>query len=478
MKKNKGNFIYIMACFFLCLLPFVGMAAAPDDSTTENRTLASFPQTKKEGRWNVDFMQELGSYFEDHFAFRPMFVMADSQIQSRIFGVSNMDTVIVGTDGWLYYSATLDDYLGQNRLSERGCFNAAHNLSLMQQYVEDKGAAFLLTIPPNKNSLYGEYMPYYARKKASQDKNIQRLKSELEKWNVSYADLFSVFQKEKEVLYLKRDSHWNQKGAVLAYNTMLDALNREHENYEATDAVRTKTEYGDLNKMMYPLGGEPEWNYQYQYEERYHYVTETKSVEDAWIQTNNPEGEGSLLMFRDSFGNTLLPLMANTFEDGFFSKETPYQLDSYMEKYHPQVVIVEKVERNLDEFASEPPVMTGPVVVLKAGEKTEKTDTDVKLEESEYAPDYWKISGNVDAGYVEMDTRIAIRVKWGAHTTVYEAYTVSGKEGDNGYVLYLPKDKILSDAVQIDVLTDNDGQWCNVKTKEFSISQLNVSGEE
>lgn len=478
MKKKKGSIIYMAACLLLCMLPFVGMAAVPTNSTTENRTMTAFPKLKKEGQWNVGFMKELGAYFEDHFAFRPVFVTADSKIQSGIFQVSNMDTVIVGTDGWLYYAATLDDYLGQNLLSERGIFNAAHNLSLIKQSVEQKGASFLLTVPPNKNSLYGEHMPYYDQRKAGSSKNIERLEPELAKWNVPYADLFSVFQKEKEVLYLKRDSHWNEKGAILAYNTMLDALDCEHENYEAVEALRMKTEYGDLNKMIYPLCGEPEWNYQYQKKETYHYVTETQSVEDAWIQTKNKEGEGSLLMFRDSFGNTLLPLMADTYEDGYFSKEIPYPLDTYMEQYHPQTVIVEKVERNLDEFAKEPPVMTGPAATLNGTPDPINTDTDVRMEESEYAPDYWKISGTLDSSCVETDTRVFIKVTVGETDAVYEAFTVSDEQGDNGYVLYLPKNQTLSDTVCIDVFAGGDKRWCKVCTEEFLISQLPVSGEE
>ncbi len=110
--------------------------------------------------------------------------------------------------------------LGEHTLSERGIYNAAHNLSLVQQYTEEKGAAFLLAIPPNKNSLYGENMPYYT-KRVSTVNNMALLQPELSACNVNYADLSAAFKREKEVLYLKRDSHSNRKGAVLAYHTML-----------------------------------------------------------------------------------------------------------------------------------------------------------------------------------------------------------------------------------------------------------------
>ena len=57
----------------------------------------------------------------------------DALIQSRVFSVSNVDTVMKGTDGWLYYTDTLDDYLGTNLMNRRQVFNVANNLSLLQQ---------------------------------------------------------------------------------------------------------------------------------------------------------------------------------------------------------------------------------------------------------------------------------------------------------------------------------------------------------
>ena len=161
--------------------------------------------------------------------------------------------------------------------------------------------------------------------------------------------MFSLFKNQKEVLYLKRDSHWNNKGAVLAYNAILGQAGIEHEDYRDIWAVRLKTEYGDLGRMLYPVTAEPEWNYFYEKKHMFSYVTDTKSVEEAWIETENSQGSGNLLMFRDSFGNTLLPLMADTFSKGYFSKGVPQNIAGYMEMYNPDVVVFEKVERNIKE---------------------------------------------------------------------------------------------------------------------------------
>lgn len=76
---------------------------------------------------------------------------------------------------------------------------------------------------------------------------------------------------------MKRDSHWNEKGSLLAYNALLTDLNKEHELYETVPVLRTKTEIGDLNKMIYPMWSQPEWNYDYQYKKNYTYTSDTKA---------------------------------------------------------------------------------------------------------------------------------------------------------------------------------------------------------
>lgn len=461
--------IFVAICLVICVIPFAGMSIARTDSTTENKTLAEWPEFKEEGKLNLNYMQQMGEYFEDHFAFKNQLVTADSNIQSKVFGVSNMDTVIVGESGWLYYKDTLDDYLGQNTCSERRLHNIANNLSLLQKYVESKGADFIFTVAPNKNSLYGENMPYYYQKKVDDINNMTLLKPLIEKNNISYADLFTAFENNEEILYLKRDSHWNGKGAVLAYNTILDAMGIEHENYEITKSIRTKDEYGDLNKMIYPLGAVPEWNYKYQYESNYIYETDTKSVEDAWIQTSNPKGKQTLLMFRDSFGNTLLPLMAENFSEAYFSKSVPYQVESYMNEYNPDAVIAEKVERNISDFAIEPPIMTGPAVTEDIKAKELSSETTVNIGGCEYDTSYLKVYGKLDKDVVDIETKVYIKIFANNETKVYEAFTVSEQDSDNGYLLYMPKD-MLAESAQIEIFTEEDGTFYSVKKEHVNIN--------
>lgn len=454
----KKYLIFIIACIAVCLLPFIGMAVRPTTVSTENKAMAVFPELKTEdGTWNLNFFREFEDYFNEHFAFRNELVYADAKIQTSVFQVSNVDTVTYGKDGWLYYSSTSGDFLGTDRMSERQIYNVAHNLSLVSKYVEEKGSDFVLAVPPNKNTLYGEYMPYYDSYIADPVHNVDMLAPKLQEAGVPYADLPELFRNEEEILYLKRDSHWNMKGAVMAYNCIMDTLGYAHTDYSDSTVSRTKDEDGDLNRMLYTFYGEKEFNYRYDTEQEYTYVNDTESVEDVWIETEGGSGNKTLLMFRDSFGNTLIPLIADQFEKAWFTKEVPYGLESLMEQYDPDTVVFEKVERNLSEYINMPPIISAMEADAFTDAESLESDTTVSVGSLEYDADYYKISGSVEEGLLEDETDIIVRI----NGTCYEAYHI----GNNDYELYMKKKNVRIWPAEIEILT-KDRQICRVVQTE------------
>ena len=448
-KKNVYKIAYIALALLVCVIPFACMTFARTDTTTENHRLKEFPKLRtEEAGFNVAFLSELGAYFEDHFAFRNQIVAADGVTQG-LFGVSTAEGVIKGTDGWLYYTSSAPDYQRLNVFTDRAAKNAAENLWLTQFYVESQGADFVLAVAPNKNSLYPEHMPYYYPA-GSGETSIEKLTPLLDKYEVNYADLFALFRAQDETLYLMRDSHWNNKGALLAYNAIADAAGMAHETYAAAAVTRVKDEIGDLGKMAYSVAAKPEWNYRYDIGQTYTYVTPTKSVEDALIITENADAKGTLLMFRDSFGNTLLPFFAQNSGKAVFTKTVPYLLDLYMGTYRPDTVIAEKVERNLGDFAKNPPVFPAPVFVLQDTPVPSADGCTVSTAVTEYDTRFTAVSGTLDTA-LDYD---AVYVVTGG--LAYRAFTVSTENGDNGYLAYLPQGT--ADGAETEIWIFADGQ--------------------
>lgn len=460
---KKLAIIYICVCFVICALPFVGMVFYESDSSVEKQELATFPALVEKGAVNVAFLPELGEYFEDHFAFRQELVSADSILQGKIFGISNVDAVVVGNQDWLYYSDSLKDYLGTDVMSDRAVFNAASNIAAMQRLVEDEGKTFVFTIAPNKNTLYGDNMPYY-HKKVSDVNNLSKLEKVLQDYDINYVDLKKAFLAQEETLYMKRDSHWNNKGALFAYNEILGQSGIRHDTYEDVNMEVRKDYIGDLSEMIYPSLKNPEENQYYDYEERYKYILETESVEDALIMTEaDCENKQGLLMYRDSFGNTLLPLMANQFRQAYFSKLVPYSIETDLADTKADVVIVEKVERNLDEFSSMPPVILASKAKPEGKEREVYTYTTLEAALAEENSQYIKVSGVLDRDWVDADSKVYARItnEDNQKARTYEALLCSIDGNDYGYTLYLDKEKVNYENAFIEIM-GQQGKYLNI----------------
>ena len=452
---KKLQVLYIAAFFAVCLVPFVGMAVTGQESSSENRTLAEFPQLKTEEGINVQWLNDAGEYFQDHFAFRNELVTANALINGKILGTSTASGVIQGTDGWLYYKDSLEDYLGENLLKDRSLYNISHILSLMQEYLAEKNVQFAFTVAPNKNSLYDENMPYYDSYKVSDNKNLINLQKYLKNENVSYVDLYEPLAKADEILYHKRDSHWNNKGAACASDFLLEGLGKEHESY--TDETYTvKTDFtGDLDEMLYPLATTPEDEIYYDRQTTFAYVGEVGSNFEPRITTVNPVKTGSLVMYRDSFGNALLPFMADAYGNAYFSRGIPYQLTD-VDTMVADTVVVERAERFLPEMAESAPVMPAPERTVSTGE--DKADPEaVKDLEIITQGNYLKISGRIAEKYLDTESRIYVRTDG---DKVYEAFPNDvtlddGSTDCGGFTLYLPVGTA-TEKGNLEILTGND----------------------
>ena len=407
--KKKG-ILFVVICLVLCVIPSVGMVFFPTTQSTENKAMTEVPKlVTEDGHINKMFLQDCGDYFNDHIALRNQMIFVDAKIQTNLFSESNVSGVIYGKNDWLYYSSTLNDYLGRNTMSERELFNLSHNIAVIQSYLKERNIDFVFTIPPNKNTLYHENMPYYYNR-ANLVHNAKMLENYLLDEGINYVNLFDLFEQQEETLYLLRDSHWNMKGACLAYNAIMAPLKKEYNNYFETVPIIEENTNGDLNKMLYSFYGELEDNYSYNLPQNYIYTNDVSSVEDGWIITENEKGKGTLLMFRDSFADTLIPFVSNEFKTAYYSKGLPNALERYIEEDAPDCVVIEKVERNISDYLNTPPILTPTLATLSDNIIIANTDSSLKIEECMYDTNYFVISGLVDAERIDDESEIVVCV--------------------------------------------------------------------
>lgn len=434
--KNKYH-IYIALFLLICLLPSAGLLFAGVEESSENRETAQAPVLMEEDGINEYFLNDAGKWFEDHFAFRNEAVTGYALLMGKGFGVSAQSGVIVGKDGWLFYKDSLEDFQGTSRMTERQLFDVAHTMAMIQEYAQKSGVRFAFTIAPNKNSLYGAYMPYYYQPFRKGEGNIERIRKYLQAEQVNYIDLYGALRAEDQVLYHKRDSHWNNEGAALAADQILTGLEKEHPSYADKSCSIRKDFEGDLDKMLYPAAVEAEEEIYYDPLPQYTYCEKVESNFAPKIRTRSA-GSGNLVMYRDSFGNALLPYMAEAFENAYFSRALPYQL-SDLSVQEADTLIIERAERFLPDMAQEAPAMEAPAVDADAAAAGQNTALEIVDLAVTAQGEYTKVTGKVPAEELEDDSRIYIRVNG---DICYEAFPVSCGDGQEGFSMLLPADAL------------------------------------
>ena len=309
MKKWKC--LYIAFFLAVCLIPSVGMLFAGSGESLEKRTLREMPDLLSEEGLNTEWLSEMGDYFQEHFGFRNHLVTANAALYGKLLGTSVVPSVIQGKNGWLYYTDSLSDYQGKELLSDRSIFNLAHTLFMTQMMLRSRNVNMVFAAAPNKNTLYGENMPYYDSMKVSEEKNLLRLQGMLSRMGVNFVDLYTLLKESPEVLYHERDSHWNNLGAAAASAALLEAAGKEHADFASDTAEVRRDFYGDLDQMLYPEAMTPEDEYYFKEAEDFEYTEEVEDNFAPRIQTVSEGKSGSLVVYRDSFCNALLPFLAS-----------------------------------------------------------------------------------------------------------------------------------------------------------------------
>ncbi len=423
--KTKKIFkvVYIAGFFAVCVTPFVGMFFSSDSSTSENRTLSDKPTLlSDDGSINLNFSTDVETYLSEHMGLRNSLISINNHIYYDIFNQSAEDDVIVGSNGWLYYSQTLDDYLGRNVLSDKEIDCIVKVLALQQEYVESYGGQYVFTITPNKNTIYPENMPSRYVKETTEN-NLSKLEKALANSSVNYCNIKEALSSTDGILYHKKDTHWNNHGALVAYNTLLDFANVPHDDYYNVSFQSSKSWVGDLDNMLFPNTTNTDYQIDYDIDFNYTYTSRlrTDNLDDINISTANENGSGSLLMFRDSFGRALLPFMAEAFNTAEFSRTFPYDLS----KTSADLVVEELVERNIDTLLNSAPVMFAPQREYVSTTEPTYNDNNI-LKTNPYTPlEATKVFGKVTCELSNWDD-VSIFVTMGDST--FEAFPVFEKD--------------------------------------------------
>jgi alginate O-acetyltransferase complex protein AlgJ len=362
--SSRGTLARIFAAAFLLALfiPLAGTALHWDsgNASNENRRLVAIPDLPKNVKQATHYSDQWLDFYRDHFGFRNALIHAVALTRLHGFGQEMDGNVVVGKDGWLFLRPDGDHdfiaYRGLNPLTDAELDGWQNVLEKRQAFLASLGIPYLVVVPPDKQTIYPEYLPpeyQVVRHESRLDQLINRLKSTNSP--VQIIDLRSALlaAKPEDQLYHKTDTHWNDFGAFVGYQVIMKAVQQalpkwhiipqSRDDFVASPVV---PEVGDLARMMdapeqFPDAGSY-WVRKIPFPIPPSLVNRN---EIAAMDLNDP-ARPNLILYRDSFSIALVPMIGPNFNRTVYAFK--YEMDpKTIRSEKPDLVITEFLERNL-----------------------------------------------------------------------------------------------------------------------------------
>jgi alginate O-acetyltransferase complex protein AlgJ len=364
------NRALIILFIVVITLPLAANLAGIDgaDPEAEKRDLAPFPQW--DWRWHAAaaYPDALSRWFEDHFGFRASLVRWYGETRLFALDVSPSSTVVKGRDGWLFYAddGGVDDYTNDTPLSQIEVALWREAIVRARDWLRRRGVAYVFVIAPDKHVIYPEEMPASLRRLAARSR-MDQVFAALRDTGVAAVDVRPALLEAKpgERLYFFTDTHWNDYGALPAYQRIIDAVRRQVPSVSPT-WTRSDFEPGQMEIRGQDLAG-------------------MLGLKDVLHETDlrlvprkprralvvDPPGVGPMselgrlvtevanpalpraVIFRDSFGSRLVPFLSEHFSRAVYLWQNDFDANVVSEE-HPDVVIQEIVGRHLYGFLPSP----------------------------------------------------------------------------------------------------------------------------
>ena len=356
--KKALLILFVAAFTLLCILPTAAMLLGYEGENYENRPLARMPKLFDRNGLNLSFPEGFDDYFQDHFGFREEMVTAFHSVTETALKDTLNDDVIIGKNDFLFFSETINDYLGTNRLTDFDIERIAVVLRMQQDYITSQGMDFAFTLAPNKSTIYPEYMPDYLSPTGEQS-NRERLEEALVRHGVNCIPLADelISAKDQGLLYHYHDTHWNERGAQIGYRAIMEAIlpDAEYARYEGLTPATRNDHAGDLHYFLFPSEEgrmeAPDYGIAFEYTRDAAAPGRTTT-----IGTTSDANDYRLLLYRDSFGDAILPYLSTNLGRVLYDSEFPYNYSALAEE-RPNGVVIELVERNIPNLLTQAPFL-------------------------------------------------------------------------------------------------------------------------
>ena len=354
MKKHGIIFLIFFILMTFAPVPvFYTFREQIGYKNTENKAAAEFPRI--EGRDYTTWPRRFEEWLSDNLPFKTQFIGLFRGFQYRSGLDFTQSDVIRGKEDRLFYRTTVENYKGISRFSDHELQTAEQDLNTFFHQMEKAGSKCLLYIAPDKEQVYGEYMPDRIRRISEESRADQ-----LAGWLSGKVDFPVLYPKaelrklaEDFPVYFTTDTHWNELGGYFAARQVRSAFTGEPAPDDVPAYHYYEHEGKDLAGMLGLSEAMPEQSAVLIDFDDGIKTKKTETIEYGRIQrfTSNAPIRKKLMIIGDSFSEYYLRSAIHDISDILIvTYGEQYRIDLAAEA--PDYVVVMLVERNLPFLVS------------------------------------------------------------------------------------------------------------------------------
>jgi alginate O-acetyltransferase complex protein AlgJ len=254
MLSRYRRFLALLAALLLAAPLFFTVPTSGNISPDELRPLATAPPFPQNLTDALDTPPKIDAWLQDHFGLRSTLVHAYALLTQVVLRSGDDISVFIGRKGAMFYR--LDDAIRQSagliRRDEQ-VTETVNFLVAMKDILASKGIPLVVASPPNASTIYGDYLPSWARN-AGQATELDLFVNALAARGVKTADLRPVLRAARESgkVYRLHDTHWTARGAVAAFNAIAKVASHADWQINLASALGPTTIVtgGDLARMV------------------------------------------------------------------------------------------------------------------------------------------------------------------------------------------------------------------------------------
>lgn len=323
MKKIRIAGIALLGTVWLALAAAAWFGPARETSDAERRNLAQFPQISAETILNGTFMADFEKYTLDQFPARDAFRQLKAGVHYGVLRQLDNNGIYIADGQAAQLEYPLDEPSVRNAVSK---FNAVY-----EDYLKNTDSRIVLSVVPDKGYYLAEEKGYPAMDYAQM--------FELLREGMPWAEYVDITDLLSALDYYRTDTHWRQENLTDVAQRLREALGTSNRTEDAFTAEALEREFYGVyyGQAAVPMGSETMYRmrselldgcsvYNYEtgeYTDVYDMTKlQSKDLYDVYLSgaaalltIENPaaESDRELIIFRDSFGSSLAPLLVSDY---------------------------------------------------------------------------------------------------------------------------------------------------------------------